>query len=210
MPNPWIDVTRPIHAGMPCWPGDPEPVVERFANIGPDSFCNTSKLSMSVHTGTHMDAPLHFIDGAEPMDAMPLDAVIGEARVVQINDPVAVRPAELPADLAAGEHILFKTRNSTELWTKSGFQQDFVYISHDAAKVLAETRVRTVGVDYLSIGGFHADMQETHLAILGAGIWVIEGLDLSQAAPGSYEMVCLPLRLQGAEGAPARVVLRRI
>ncbi len=210
MPNPWIDVTRPIHAGMPCWPGDPEPVVERFANIGPDSFCNTSKLSMSVHTGTHMDAPLHFIDGAEPMDAMPLDAVIGEARVVQINDPVAVRPAELPADLAAGERILFKTRNSTELWTKSGFQQDFVYISHDAAKVLAETRVRTVGVDYLSIGGFHADMQETHLAILGAGIWVIEGLDLSQAAPGSYEMVCLPLRLQGAEGAPARVVLRRI
>jgi arylformamidase len=195
---------------MPCWPGDPEPVVERFANIGPDSFCNTSKLSMSVHTGTHMDAPLHFIDGAEPMDAMPLDAVIGEARVVQINDPVAVRPAELPADLAAGERILFKTRNSTELWTKSGFQQDFVYISHDAAKVLAETRVRTVGVDYLSIGGFHADMQETHLAILGAGIWVIEGLDLSQAAPGSYEMVCLPLRLQGAEGAPARVVLRRI
>ncbi len=210
MPNPWIDVTRPIHAGMPCWPGDPEPVVERFANIGPDSFCNTSKLSMSVHTGTHMDAPLHFIDGAEPMDAMPLDAVIGEARVVQINDPVAVRPAELPADLAAGERILFKTRNSTELWTKSGFQQDFVYISHDAAKVLAETRVRTVGVDYLSIGGFHADMQETHLAILGAGIWVIEGLDLSQAAPGSYEMVCLPLRLQGAEGAPTRVVLRRI
>jgi arylformamidase len=170
---------------MPCWPGDPEPVVERFANIGPDSFCNTSKLSMSVHTGTHMDAPLHFIDGAEPMDAMPLDAVIGEARVVQINDPVAVRPAELPADLAAGERILFKTRNSTELWTKSGFQQDFVYISHDAAKVLAETRVRTVGVDYLSIGGFHADMQETHLAILGAGIWVIDGLDLSQAAPGS-------------------------
>lgn len=210
MPNPWIDVTRPIHDGMPIWPGDPQPVVERFATIGPDSFCNTSKISMSVHTGTHMDAPLHFIDGAEPMDAMPLDAVIGEARVVQINDPVAVRPAELPADLAAGERILFKTRNSTELWTKSGFQQDFVYISHDAAKVLAETRVRTVGVDYLSIGGFHADMQETHLAILGAGIWVIEGLDLSQAAPGSYEMVCLPLRLQGAEGAPARVVLRRI
>lgn len=210
MPNPWIDVTRPIHAGMPCWPGDPEPVVERFANIGPDSFCNTSKLSMSVHTGTHMDAPLHFIDGAEPMDAMPLDAVIGEARVVQINDPVAVRPAELPTDLAEGERILFKTRNSTEFWTKPGFQQDFVYISHDAARLLAETRVRTVGVDYLSIGGFHADMRETHLAILGAGIWVIEGLDLSQAAPGGYEMVCLPLRLQGAEGSPARVVLRRI
>lgn len=210
MANPWIDVTRPIHQGMPSWPGDPEPLVERFASIGPDSFCNTSKLAMSVHTGTHMDAPLHFIDGADSMDAMPLDAVIGEARVVQINDPVAVRPAELPADLAEGERILFKTRNSTELWAKPGFQTGFVYISHDAAKVLAEKRVRTVGVDYLSIGGFHADMQETHLAILSAGIWVIEGLDLGQVEPGRYEMICMPLRLQGAEGSPARVALRRL
>lgn len=210
MPNHWIDVTRPIHHGMPSWPGDPEPLIERFANIGPESFCNTSKLAMSVHTGTHMDAPLHFIDGAASMDAMPLDAVIGEARVVQIDDPVSVRPAELPADLAEGERILFKTRNSAELWSKPGFQRDFVYVSHEAAKALAAKRVRTVGVDYLSIGGFYADMQATHLAILGAGIWVIEGLDLCQVEPGRYEMVCLPLRLQGAEGSPARVALRRL
>jgi len=210
MPNPWIDVTRPIFHGMPSWPGDPEPLIERFATIGPESFCNTSKLSMSVHTGTHMDAPLHFIEGAASMDAMPLDAVIGEARVVQINDPIAVRPQELPADLTRGERILFKTRNSAELWAKPGFQRDFVYISHAAAKVLAEKRVRTVGVDYLSVGGFHADMQETHLTLLGAGIWVIEGLDLSQVEPGRYEMICLPLRLQGTEGSPARAALRRL
>ncbi|HPT26806.1 MAG TPA: cyclase family protein [Bryobacteraceae bacterium] len=210
MPSPWIDVTRPVYQGMPNWPGDPEPVIEQFAAIGDESFCNTSKVSMCVHTGTHMDAPLHFIDGAAPMDALPLDAVIGVARVVQINDPVAVRAAELPADLAEGERILFKTRNSAGLWAKPGFQRDFVYISQEAALALAQSKVRTVGIDYLSIGGFHSDMQETHLALLGAGIWVIEGLDLSQVEPVCYEMICLPLRLAGVEGSPARVALRRL
>jgi arylformamidase len=210
MANPWIDITRPIHAGMPSWPGDPEPLIEQYAFIGDVSFCNTSKVSMSVHTGTHMDAPLHFIAGGASMDAMPLDAVIGEARVIQINDPVAVRAAELPADLAEGERLLFKTRNSVELWDKPGFQRDFVYISHEAAQALAQRKVRTVGIDYLSIGGFHADMQESHVAILAAGIWVIEGLDLSQVVPGRYEMVCLPIRLAGVEGSPARVALRRM
>lgn len=210
MSNPWIDVTRPIVEGMPNWPGDPEPSIVQFASIGEESFCNTSKVSMCVHTGTHMDAPLHFIDGAASMDSLPLDAVIGPVRVVEIMDPVAVRTAELPADLAEGERILFKTRNSTQLWAKPGFQRDFVYISHAAAQVLAAREVRTVGIDYLSIGGFHSDMQETHLALLGAGIWVIEGLDLSQIEPGRYEMVCLPLKLAGVEGSPARVVLRRL
>jgi arylformamidase len=157
-----------------------------------------------------MDAPLHFIAGGASMDALPLDAVIGEARVVQISDPVAVRAAELPADLAECERVLFKTRNSVELWDMPGFQRDFVYISHEAAQALAQRKVRTVGIDYLSIGGFHADLQATHLALLGAGIWVIEGLDLSLVEPGRYEMVCLPIRLQGVEGSPARAALRRL
>jgi arylformamidase len=210
MSNPWIDVTRTITVGMQVWPGDPAPeiVQTRFMDKG-DSY-NLSKVAMSVHTGTHMDAPRHFIRDGVPMDDLPLDAVIGEVRVIQINDPVAVRPAELPADLAAGERILFRTRNSTELWTKPGFQEDFVYISNEAAKVLASRDVKTVGIDYLSIGGFHNDLVETHETILGAGIWVIEGLDLSQIEPGSYEMVCLPLKLAGVEGSPARVVLRRL
>ncbi len=210
MPNPWIDVTRPIVAGMQVWPGDPEPeiVQTRFMDKG-DNY-NLSKVAMSVHTGTHMDAPRHFIRDGVPMDDLPLDAVIGEVRVIQINDPVAIRAAELPADLSAGERILFRTRNSTELWAKPGFQEDFVYISNEAAQVLASRGVKTVGIDYLSIGGFHNDMVETHETILGAGIWVIEGLDLSQIEPGRYEMVCLPLKLAGVEGSPARAALRRL
>ena len=210
MSNPWIDVTRPITIGMQVWPGDPAPeiVQTRFMDKG-DSY-NLSKVALSVHTGTHMDAPRHFVRDGVPMDDLPLDAVIGEVRVIQINDPVAVRPAEPPADIAAGERILFRTRNSTELWAKPGFQEDFVYISNEAAKVLASRGVKTVGIDYLSIGGFHDDLVETHETILGAGIWVIEGLDLSQIEPGSYEMVCLPLKLAAVEGSPARVVLRRL
>ncbi len=210
MTNPWIDVTRPITDEMPVWPGDPGPDIVQTLSMEDGDICNLSKVVMSVHTGTHMDAPRHFIPDGVSMNGLPLDAVIGEARVVQINDPVAVRPAELPADLAAGERILFRTRNSAELWARPGFQEDFVYISNEAAQVLASRGVRTVGIDYLSIGGFHKDMVETHETILGAGIWVIEGLDLSQIEPGRYDMVCLPLKLAGVEGSPARVALRRL
>ncbi len=210
MTNPWIDVTRPIMAGMPVWPGDPGPLIEQTLFIERGDICNLSKVAMSVHTGTHMDAPRHFVADGVSMDDLPLDAVIGEVRVVQINDPVAIRAAELPADIAVGERILFRTRNSAELWAKPGFQEDFVYISNEAAMVLAARGVKTVGIDYLSIGGFHQDLVETHETILGAGIWVIEGLDLSQVEPGRYEMVCLPLKLAGVEGSPARAALRRL
>ena len=210
MPGEWIDVTRPIEAGMAVWPGDDAPVIEQILYMDHGDNCNLSKMAMSVHVGTHMDAPRHFINDGVPMDALPLDAVLGEARVVEIHDPVTIRPDELPADLAAGERILFKTRNSRELWSRPGFQEDFVYISREAAEVLAAKGVRTVGVDYLSIGGFHTDMVETHEAILGAGIWAIEGLDLSMVEPGRYEMACLPMKLTGSDGAPARVALRRL
>lgn len=208
MANDWIDVTRPVEAGMAVWPGDDAPVIEQILFMDRGDICNLSKMAMSVHVGTHMDAPRHFINGGVSMDALPLDAVLGEARVIEIRDPVAIRPEELPGDIAAGERILFKTRNSSELWTKPGFQEDFVYISREAAEVLAAKGVRTVGIDYLSIGGFHTEMVETHEAILGAGIWAIEGLDLSRVEPGRYEMACLPMKLAGADGAPARVALR--
>lgn len=210
MTGDWIDVTRPVDAQMAVWPGDDQPVIEQILFIDRGDICNLSRMAMSVHVGTHMDAPRHFINGGAPMDALPMDAVLGEARVIEIHDPVAIRPEELPADLAAGERVLFKTRNSRQLWSKPGFQEDFVYISREAAEILAARGVRTVGVDYLSIGGFNTDMVETHEAILGAGIWAIEGLDLSQIEPGRYEMACLPMKLAGADGAPARVALRRL
>jgi arylformamidase len=205
---PWIDITVPIRSGMPVWPSDPGVVLEQAESIEQGDVCNVTRLRFSAHTGTHMDAPCHFIDGASSMGEMPLDAVLGPCRVIGIEDPVAVRPAELPADLAGGERILFKTRNSARDWWNEPFREDFVYISQDAARVLALAGVRTVGIDYLSVGGYRQDTVETHHQLLCAGIWVIEGLDLTQASPGRYELACLPLRIPGADGAPARAALR--
>jgi arylformamidase len=171
---------------------------------------NVSTLSLGSHTGTHMDSPLHFVRGGEGIDRMPLDATMGRARVIEIQDPTSINPEELvPHGIGRGERILFKTRNSALIWWTQDFIEDFVYISREAARYLAEREVRTVGVDYLSVGGFHKDGVERHQALLGAGIWVIEGLDLSGVEPGEHELICLPLKVEEGDGAPARALLRR-
>jgi arylformamidase len=141
---------------------------------------------------------------------MPLDATIGPARVIPIRDTHSIKRDELKEHaLNEGDRILFKTTNSAQSWNSNQFDENFVFISQDAARYLAECKVRMVGVDYLSVGGFRMDGPETHHALLSAGIWVIEGLNLSAVEPGTYDMVCLPLRLMGAEGSPARAILRR-
>jgi arylformamidase len=156
-----------------------------------------------------MDAPLHFVDGAQSIDMMPIDATVGFARIIEIHDQVAIRRAELEQhNVRPGERILFKTGNSSRCWNSDHFVEDFVYIAQDAAKYLAERRVLSIGVDYLSVGGFQKDMVETHVALLEHGIWLMEGLDLRAVEPGRYELVCLPLKLLGADGAPARAILR--
>ena len=204
------DISVALRDGMACWPGDPAPRVEQVAFMDQGSVCNVTKLHMSAHTATHMDAPRHFINAGAGIDQMPLDSVIGPARVVEIHDPVAIRRAELEKlDLKSGERILFKTRNSSVAWEQPEFFKDFVYIADEGAQYLVERGVKTVGLDYLSIGGFYHDTVETHVTILGAGIAVIEGLDLSGVEAGDYELICLPLKIAGADGAPARVVLRR-
>lgn len=207
----WIDISVPVYDGMVAWGGDPRPKVTQQLSIDKGDICNLTVLDMSAHTGTHMDAPRHFIREGRGMETLPLDAVMGPARVVEIRDPAAVRTPELePLHLKAGERILFKSRNSARCWQTADFCEDFVYISNDAARYLVARGIRTVGVDYLSIGGFHHDLVETHVTILGAGIWVIEGLNLSGVEPGDYELACLPLKILGADGAPARAALRRI
>jgi len=204
-----IDISMPLEHGMVRWPGDPEVTIDLLASIEKGSVCNVTRMALSAHTGTHMDAPRHFIEHGVTMEAMPLDATIGPCRVIAIDDPVCVRAAELePHDLQAGERVLLKTQNSARGYGHRHFHEDFVYVSNDAAKHLAARGVRTVGVDYISIGGYHKDLVRTHLTVLGAGIWVIEGLDLSAVEPGTYELICLPLRMIGADGAPARAVLR--
>jgi arylformamidase len=140
---------------------------------------------------------------------MPLDAAIGRARVIEVHDPESIKPYELrPHKIHGGERILFKTRNSARAWQEDGFIEDFVYVSKEAARYLATCEVRTVGIDYLSVGGFLRDGVETHQALLEAGIWIIEGLDLSQLEPGEYELLCLPLKIERSDGAPARAILR--
>ena len=141
---------------------------------------------------------------------MPIDATVGPARVISIHDTKSIKRDELIGHaISEGARILFKTANSDHSWKSDQFDETFVFISQDAARYLAEVGVRAVGVDYLSVGGFREDGPETHQALLGAGIWIIEGLNLSAVEPGDYELVCLPLRLIGAEGSPSRAILRR-
>jgi arylformamidase len=195
---------------MVHWPDNPPVRIERMLDMERGDAANVSVLSLGSHTGTHMDAPIHFVRDGVGMDRMPLDATIGHARVIEIQDPVSIKPDELgPHGIGRGERILFKTRNSSREWWTQGFIEDFVYVSQEAARYLADSEVRTVGVDYLSVGGFREDGVETHQALLSAGIWVIEGLNLSRVGPGEYELTCLPLKEADGDGAPARAILRR-
>ncbi|MGA2712136.1 MAG: cyclase family protein [Bryobacteraceae bacterium] len=207
----WIDISVPVRNGMVHWPGDPPFHIERAHDQEKGDAATVSQMTLGVHTGTHMDAPLHFIRNGRTIDEMPLDATVGRARVVQIDDPKSIKREELLAQaISAGERILFKTANSAKAWSSDKFEEDFVFIAQDAARYLAERGVLCVGVDYLSVGGFHEDGPETHHALLEAGVWIIEGLDLKAIEPGEYDMACLPLKLIGAEGAPARAILRRV
>jgi len=209
MTEDWIDISVPLHTGMAYWPDNPPVLIERMEDIDRGDTANVSKLSMGAHTGTHMDAPVHFFPDGKGIDTMPLTAAIGLARVIEIQDSESIKPDELRThQLQRGERILFKTRNSTRCWQTDDFVKDFVYISHEAAQYLAAQLVQTVGVDYLSVGGFFKDGVETHRALLSAGIWIIEGLNLSSVEPGTYELICLPLRITGSDGAPARAILR--
>lgn len=210
MSQQYWDISVALRDGMVCWPGDPAPSIKQVTFMDQGAVCNITRMDMGVHTATHMDAPRHFINDGVAIDVMPPDATIGPARVIPIEDPVAIRRAELERwKPQRGERLLFKTRNSVDGWNRPDFFEDFVYIADEGAQYLVECGVRTVGVDYLSIGGYRHDTVETHVTILGAGIWVIEGLNLSAVEPGDYELIALPLKIAGADGAPTRAFLRR-
>lgn len=210
MAEQWIDISAPLHNGMAHWPDNPPVVIERMLDVDRGDSANVSKMSLGVHTGTHVDAPVHFIRGGHGVHMAPFSALIGPARVIEIADSHSITVAELQQhDLQPGERILFKTLNSTRCWQTDEFVEDFVFVSQEAARYLARQRVQTVGVDYLSVGGYTEDGPETHQALLSAGIWVIEGLILADIRPGIYELTCLPLKIVDSDGAPARAVLRK-
>lgn len=198
-----IDISVPVSPSTVSWENESIPVIERVSSIEAGDGYNLSRLAFSTHTGTHVDAPLHFIEDGGSSDELPLDALIGPALVIGARDikeeiGAELVERELPADC---ERVLFSTRNS-ELWDQPSFSSDFVGISPRAASLLIERGVRLVGIDYLSVG-----VPETHRELLSHGVVVLEGLDMRAAAAGRYRLVCLPLRIAGADGAPARAVL---
>jgi arylformamidase len=209
------DVSVPISAATPTYPGDPGIEIRQWAAIADGDAANVSLLHFGAHTATHIDAPAHFIEGAPKIDVTPLDALIGPARVVLMPDDVdAIEASHLPAQIIEGTtRILFKTRNSA-FWSDAarGFREDFTYITPDAARALVQSGVRLVGMDYLSVEKFQVDRHETHEILLSNGVVILEGLDLREVAAGDYELICLPLKIAGGsgDGAPARAVLRTL
>jgi arylformamidase len=203
-----IDVTVPLSADLPVWPGDPAFQLEFTHRMADGQACNLSRLSLGSHAGTHVDAPYHFVAGGTTVDGLPLEILMGKARVVSVPVRDAVGRDHLESlDLRDDIRLLIKTRNSGTL-RQGSFQEDFVYLSPDAATYLVQAGLKLVGIDYLSIDPHPSADHPAHRTLLEAGVVVVEGLDLSQVDPGEYDMTCLPLRVAGADGAPARVVLR--
>ena len=203
------DVTLTISHDMPVWPGDVQPTLEMKSSIAAGGTANTSQITLSVHTGTHVDAPHHFLDNGRTVEGLSLDVLIGRAYVLHLPDVDVITAGLLEhADIPPRtRRLLFKTRNS-EYWAKGikEFQPNFVGISADAAQFLVDRNVRLVGVDYLSVAPYKKSVP-THQILLRAGVVVVEGLDLSQVSQGRYTLHCLPLKMGGSDGAPARVIL---
>jgi len=206
--NKIIDVSVPLSAETPTYPGDPRVEIGSVQRIASGDACNVSTLSLGAHAGTHVDAPYHMLADGETVDHLPLEILIGKARVVEIGARDRVMREDLETlDLSADLRVLFKTRMSGQMRV-SGFQEDYVYLTADAASYLVQAGLKLVGIDYLSVDRFGSADYPAHQTLLEAGVVVVEGLDLSEAGPGEYDMICLPLRIAGGEGAPARVVLR--
>jgi arylformamidase len=201
------DITRTLVPGMATWPGEPGPTLTLIKEMAAGHPADVSHLALGVHTGTHVDAPRHFIPDGAGVESLPLSVLIGPARVVGIEHRGAIQVDELERlGLGGVERVLFRTRNSDD-WSHDEFKEDFVYLDAEAARWLASRGTRLVGVDYLSVESFAAAEPLTHRTLLGAGIVIVEGLDLREIVPGDYILSCLPLKLAGADGAPARVVL---
>lgn len=200
------DVSVPISNELPVYPGDPDIEITPDTSIASGDSANVSRLSFGSHTGTHIDAPYHMIEGGTTVDKISLDALIGPCMVCDVGETPAVRVDDLQALPDGVVRVLLKTRNS-RLWSEDGFHTDFTYLDPEAADWLVRRKVRLVGIDYLSIDHFHSGTHPSHLKLLGAGVVIVEGLNLSDVLQGIYTLACLPLRISGGDGSPCRAVL---
>ena len=214
MTSKYYDITVPITSDMLIWPGDPKVTLRQVSSISQGASSNISQLRMSVHTGTHIDAPKHFLDDGNTIDRISLKQLIGPVFVMVFEEEISLITKETITKhkdfdiLSDIKKVLFKTRNS-RLWHSDSklFRKDFVGLDHSAAQLLADLGMELVGVDYLSIATFN-ETEEPHKILLEQGVVLLEGIDLTGVPQGSYELYCLPLLLQGCEGSPARVILK--
>jgi arylformamidase len=204
----FIDISTPLRPGMVAWPGSPNVEAPFFLQLADGDPANATRLSLDVHCGTHVDAPLHQIAGAAPMASMALDDLCGPAVVVEIGDARRIGPAELAAAVPDGTvRVLLKTSNSRGGVAAEAFDEQYAAITADGAQWLVDRGVRLVGIDYLSIQRYEDDAT-THKILLQAPVIILEGLTLGHVAPGPYELLCLPIAVPELEAAPARAVLR--
>lgn len=202
------DVSVPIRSGGLIYPGNPAIAIEAQQAISKGAGANVSTISFGSHTGTHVDAVKHFFDDGQTIDEVPLDKLVGPAVLIAVADDVTSVTAEIlkSHDLGSSTRLLIRTRNSSLLGDPE-FHRDYTFLAPDGAEYLVERGVELVGVDYLSIEQFRSGHHRTHRALLGNGVVIVEGLNLTEPPPGEYDFCCLPLRLEGLDGAPARAIL---
>ncbi len=201
------DITMPVSSDLPTFPGDPRVQIDPVMRIGRGDAANVSRLVMATHSGTHIDAPLHYDDHGAPVDHIPLALLVGKALLVEIHGVRQIGRKELSRlPIGGEERLLIRTGNSL-LWERPGFIEDYAYLTADGAEYLLETGVRLVGIDYLSVEAFDG-AGLIHRLLLGNGVVILEGLNLDGIPAGSYELICLPLKIPGGDGAPARAILR--
>jgi arylformamidase len=205
-----FDISVAIHPKLPVWPGDPQVVLERYRKLSKGDASNDSRLACSVHCGTHLDAPAHFIENGATVEQLPLDMLVGNATVVEFPEIDMITPDLLETQKldSQTDRLLLKTKNS-DLWTDPDheFNPDFVALSAESARWMVNSGIKLVGIDYLSIQMFKDAEPLTHRILLEAGIIILEGLNLREVKAGEYQLICLPLKLAGSEGAPARAIL---
>jgi arylformamidase len=207
-----FDISVPLQSGMPVWDGDADPKFEQYAFIDEGSVVNSTSIHSSAHLGTHVDTPRHLFNDGRTIDQIPLDTLIGTAVVIELNNIEEISSKVLTdLEWVDTRRVLFKTRNSV-YWKspRHKFKKDFVSLTPDGAQFLVERNVKLVGIDYLSIDLFHASQLPAHKILLEKEVVVIEGLNLMRVSPGEYELYCLPLKIMGSDGAPARAILKTI
>lgn len=211
----WTDVTYPIFENMTGWPGQPATQLDTLSCIHCGDTAKVSVLHMSVHSGSHMDAPNHFMAEGIDISRSPFEVGLGQVRIANINCSAEVRPEDLQAyeartrPLESGERLILRTPNSDKgLWLQKPFDEDYHGIGPAAAKYIVNRQLQLIGVDYLSVGPFHEGNPQTHRTLLGAKVWIIEGVDLRRVEEGDYEMICLPLKIVGSDASPIRILIK--